>query len=162
MSSEARSTIEVSKRIEQVLSRPKRKTVTVLSCLIDMQDAFGFIPPDAIPAVAERMDSSVNDVYGVVTFYTHFRLQPPTKHTVEVCWGPACHVVGAAEIMKVVEDELGVDGEGDTSQGECSLRRNSCAGACAQGPVMLVDHQIHGRLTPDGSRDLVRPLKRSA
>ncbi len=150
---------EVAHRIAQILAKPKRKTVTVLSSLIAIQDEFGYIPPEAISAIAEKTGDSINDVYGVATFYTHFRLSPPTEHTVEVCWGPSCHVVGAPEIMRAMEEELAIKGQGDTPDGMFTLKRNSCAAACAQGPVIVIDHQVCGRLTPQAAQELIRNLK---
>ena len=104
----------------------------------------GHLPEGAIPAVAELTGASVNEVYGVATFYTNFRFTPPGQHIVEVCWGPTCHLVGAQEILQAVLQTLGLSEEGDTPDGKISLKYNTCLGACSQGPVVSVDHKIIG------------------
>ena len=75
---------------------------------------------------------------------------------VEVCWGPACHVQGAMQTIGTVLETLGLEGEGETRDGNVTLRYNTCLGACAQGPVISVDHRLMGRLSPDGAREALR------
>ncbi len=147
------------KRIDEVLRHPKRKTVTVLSSLIAIQDELGYVPEEGVPAVAEVTGASINDIYGVLTFYTHFRLNPPAKYNVEVCWGLACHTVGASEVMRVVQDELGFLAQGESPDGQWSLKRNSCVAACAHGPAITINHRVYGDLTPEKALRLLRNLK---
>ena len=142
-------------RVRQVLEGQNQPTVTVLSLLLATQDAIGFLPEEAIEEVAALQDVSINDVWGVASFYTNFRFDPPTEHVVEVCWGPTCHLTGAPYILQGVQNDLGIDGEGDTADGAISLRYNTCLGACSQAPVISIDHRLHGRVNVDSARDLV-------
>ena len=142
-------------RIRQVLEGQKQPTVTVLSSLLAAQDEFGHLPDEVIEEVAAFQGESINDVWGVATFYTNFRFEPPAEHVVEVCWGPTCHLVGAPYILKGVQDDLGLDGEGDTEDGKISLKYNTCLGACSQAPVISIDHRLHGRVDADSARGLV-------
>jgi NADH:ubiquinone oxidoreductase subunit E len=132
--------------------------VTVLSSLLAVQDALGWIPPEALEEVAAYTGSTVNDVWGVASFYPNFRFSPPTTHTLEVCWGPTCHLLGAQALLQAFYETLALSGEGDTPDGRFSLRLNPCLGACAQGPVASLDHRVYGRLTPEGARRLVREV----
>ena len=149
---------ELRERIRRALADQKRPTVTVLSSLLAAQDELGYVPEEAIEEVAGHTDASINDVWGIASFYTNFRFTPPAEHLVEVCWGPTCHVVGAAEILKQVQDTLGLTGEGDTKDNKVTLKYNTCLGACSQAPVMSIDHHLRGRLTLDQARELVTGL----
>ena len=139
--------------------RQASRTVTVLSCLLAAQDAVGYLPQEAIEEVARFTEHTINDVWGVASFYTNFRFTPPGEHTVEVCWGPTCHLVGAMPLLQAAQEALGLEGEGDTPDGRVSLKYNTCLGACAQGPVMRVDEHILGRMTPERARNLLAQLR---
>jgi NADH:ubiquinone oxidoreductase subunit E len=145
-------------RIRQALASQKRPTVTVLSSLLAAQDGLGYLPNEAIEEVADRTGASINEVWGVATFYTNFRFTPPAEHLVEVCWGPTCHLLGAPDILKRVQDDLGLDGEGDTADGRVTLKYNTCLGACSQAPVMSIDHRLRGRLGTDLASSLLAGL----
>ena len=138
------------------LESQPQATVTLLSSLLAVQDELGYVPEEAIEEVASFTGSTINDVWGVASFYTNFRFTPPGAHVVEVCWGPSCHVQGAMETIGAVFEALGLDDEGDTKDGAVTLRYNTCLGACSQGPVISVDHHLIGRLSPDGAREALR------
>ena len=145
-------------RIQKALTSQKRPTVTVLSSLLAAHDELGYLPDEAIEEVAAHNDASINDVWGVASFYTNFRFKPPAENIVEVCWGPTCHLVGAPGILKQVQDDLGLSGEGETEDNAATLKYNMCLGACSQAPVMSVGHRLHGRMTLDRARELVAGL----
>ncbi|MBI2170579.1 MAG: NAD(P)H-dependent oxidoreductase subunit E [Chloroflexi bacterium] len=134
--------------IRKALESHGNGAVTVLSSLLTLEDALGYIPPEAIEEVAHLTHTTVNDVWGVASFYPNFRFEPPCEHVVEVCWGPTCHLMGAPAVMKEVLATLGLNTEGDTPDKRVTLKFNTCLGACAQGPVMSLDHHLVGRLTP--------------
>ena len=145
-------------RIRQALESQQRPTVTVLSSLLAAQDELGYLPGEAIEEVAAFTDASINEVWGVASFYTNFRFRPPAEHIVEVCWGPTCQLVGASTILKQTLDDLGLSGEDDTEDKKVTLKYNTCLGACSQAPVISIDHRLHGRMTPDEARRLVAGL----
>ena len=136
-------------RIQQAIQSQKRPTVTVLSSLLAIQDLVGYIPEEAIEEVAAHSKTSINSVFGVASFYPNFRFTPPGEHSVEVCWGPTCHLKGSTEILESVLGKLGLDSEGDTDDGKVSFRFNTCLGACSQAPVISVDHELYGNAKPD-------------
>ena len=140
---------QLRERIRSAMSSQTQTTITVLSCLLAVQDELGYLPDEALEEVASRMDKTINEVWGVASFYTNFRFTAPGDRVVEVCWGPTCHLLGAPHILKAVMDELGLEDEGETEGNRTSLKYNTCLGACSQAPVMMVDHRLVGRLTID-------------
>ena len=148
--------------ISDAVNSQPQSTVTVLSSLLAVEDAIGYIPREAVEAVALRMDATINDVWAVATFYPNFRFVPPTEHRIEVCWGPSCHVMGADRIIAAAQDSLSLSDEGDTPDGKATLRYNTCLGACAHAPVMAIDHHLAGRITPESARQKIADVLRSA
>lgn len=138
--------------ISDAVNNQQQSTVTVLSSLLAVEDAIGYIPREAVEAVARLMDATVNDVWAVATFYPNFRFVPPTQHRIEVCWGPSCHIMGADRIIAAAQDALDLADEGDTPDGKATLRYNTCLGACAHAPVMAIDHHLAGRITPESAQ----------
>ncbi len=138
--------------ISDAVNNQPQSTVTVLSSLLAIEDVIGYIPKEAVEAVALRMDATVNDVWAVATFYPNFRFEPPTERRIEVCWGPSCHVMGATAIIAAVQETMSLSDEGDTPAGKATLRYNTCLGACAHAPVIAIDHHLAGRITPESAR----------
>ena len=150
----------LKERVTRALNSQEQRTVTLLSSLLAVEEDLGYIPREAIKEVANFTHSTVNDVWGVASFYTNFRFTPPGVHRVELCWGPSCHVLGAMGVVKAVLDALGLEDEGDTPDGKVTVRFNTCLGACSQGPVISVDHKLMGGLSSDKARDEVLALIR--
>ena len=148
-------------RLLRAINNQRRPTVTVLSSLLAVQDELGYIPEEALEEVAVLNDTTINEVWGVASFYTNFRFTPPGKHNVEICWGPTCHLKGASHILRRVMDELGLDDEGETEDDSISFKFNTCLGACSVAPVMSVNHRLVGRITPDSAVERVRLVKDS-
>lgn len=142
-------------RIENAVNNQPQSTVTVLSSLLAVEDAVGYVPPEAVAAIAARTGATINDVWAVATFYPNFRFAPPPEHRIEVCWGPSCHIMGATAVIAAAQDALGLSDEGDTPDGRATLRYNTCLGACAHAPVIAVDHHLAGRITPDAARSRI-------
>ena len=146
-------------RATQAIRDQKPETVTVLSCLLAVEDELGYIPPEAAEEVARVTGSTINDVWGVASFYTNFQFDPPGRHRVEVCWGPTCHVKGVMPVIRQVMESLGVREEGATEDGNVNLRFNTCLGACANAPVISVDHHLMGRMTPEKAGLILQELR---
>lgn len=145
-------------RVRKAISSQKQRTITVLSSLHAAQDELGYLPVEAIEEVADFTSTTINEVWGVATFYTNFRFTPPGEHLVEVCWGPTCHLLGAAHILKGVLGTLRLSGEGETEDRKVTFKYNTCLGACSQAPVMSIDHRLVGRLTVESARRLVEEI----
>ena len=145
-------------KLKAILDDNKGRVVTVLSCLINVQNAVGYLPDEAIAAVAEHTRESVNEVWGVATFYTHFRFEPPGEHTIELCWGPSCQVFDSKGLMHAAEGFAGCKFDGTTDDKRYTLRGLECAGACALAPVGRLDGKLVGRLTAERLTQLLSNL----
>ncbi len=150
---------ETRERVRNAISTQRRPTVTVLSSLLAAQDDLGYLPDEAIEEIALFTSTTTNDVWGVASFYPNFRFTPPGEHVLEVCWGPTCHLAGASRVLKAVQDDLGLVGEGDTEDRKVTLRYNTCLGACTQAPVISIDHRLIGRVAPDSAVELTAGLR---
>ncbi|MDR1546713.1 MAG: NADH-quinone oxidoreductase subunit NuoE [Deltaproteobacteria bacterium] len=113
------------------------------------QDAYSYLPVPVLEAIAVKLDIPISQIYGVVTFYAQFHLEPRGKHVVRTCQGTACHVRNASRILESLKNSLGVGPGGTTEDLQFTLETVACIGACSLAPVMMVDHDTHGRLKPD-------------
>lgn len=148
----------LEEQIRRAIHNQPQVTVTVLSSLLAVEDEIGYIPREAVEEIASATGTTINDVWAVASFYPNFRFQPPCQHHVELCWGPPCHLKGAMPVIDAVLSSLGLEAEGDTPGRELSVRYNTCLGACAQAPVISVDHQLLGRITPQEAQSAISDL----
>jgi len=145
-------------RIKKAIASQKPATITPLSSLLAVQDELGYIPDEAVDEVAQHTNTTINDVWGIASFYTNFRFKSPRDHAIEVCWGAPCHVLGAMEVIASVLEVAGLSGEGDTHDGKLSVTFNTCLGVCSNGPAISVDHEIIGRLSAEKATELMIAL----
>ena len=134
-------------RARRAVEEQPSPTVTVLSSLLAAQDELGYLPYEAVDEVSRCTGASVNEVWAVASFYPNFRFTSPARHSVEICWGPTCHVVGAQPILQGLVRHLGLDGEGDTEDGSIWLKYNTCLGVCPHAPAMSFDHELAGHMS---------------
>lgn len=132
----------------------------LIPLLQSAQDHFGYIPRRAITYIAGATGIPESDIYGVITFYGQFRLQPRGKYLIRACCGTACHVSGSKGIVEVIEDELGIEVGDTTEDGLFTLNTVACIGCCSLAPVMMVNEETHGRLTPALARKTLRDYRR--
>ena len=154
--------IGLRERIRAAIRSQTKSNVNVLSSLHAVLDDLGYVPQEAIEEVAEHMDTTINEVWGVASFYTNFRFTPPGDNIVEICWGPTCHLLGAPDILDAVQNELGLADEGETEDNRISLKYNTCLGACSQAPVMMVNHRLAGRIDAQSAVRRVAGLEAGA
>ncbi len=120
-----------------------------------IQDTLGYLPPEAIAVVADYLDLTESDVYGVATFYNQFRFNPPGKNPIKVCLGTACHVKGGDIILENFERKLEIEEGETTPDREFSIERVACVGCCAIAPVALVGETVHGNMAPSKVEGLI-------
>jgi len=128
--------------------------------LQQVQERFAHVSPEAVQAIARHLKVSESEVYGVASFYSQFRFERPGRHTVKVCLGTACHVRGGDNLMQFLERELKVTAGHTTQDGQFSLERVACFGCCALGPVIVVDDEVHGRMTATKMQRILKKCKR--
>ena len=135
-------------RLNNVLSAHKKTGSGLIPILQHVQEAFGYLPQEAIAAIAVHTKVPRSKVYGVATFYTMFRFTPLGRKHVCLCRGTACHVRGADQIREHVERHLGIEEGETTPDGEYSLETVACMGCCALAPCLNINSEVYGRLTP--------------
>ena len=132
---------------------------SLITILQKAQEIYGYLPIDVIYHVAEATGNSPAKVLGVATFYTQFRLQPIGKYLIMQCQGTACHVNGSERIASAITEELGIkDGE-TTEDGLFTLSNVACLGCCSLSPVMMINGEVYGRLTPDVIPGIIEKYK---
>ena len=122
---------------------------SVMPILQKAQEIYGYLPIEVQTMIAEKMDVPLEEIYGVSTFYSLFALTPKGKYNVSVCMGTACYVKGSGDIYNKLMDILGIAGGQCTADGKFSLDACRCIGACGLAPVMMINDDVYGRLTPD-------------
>ena len=125
--------------VAAILKKHEGERGELISILEELQKKYGYLPEAALRAVSERTGRSLTEIYGVATFYRSFSLQPRGKHIISVCLGTACHVRGGPNVAKQFERELGICPGETTLDKEFTLETVNCLGACALGPVVVVD-----------------------
>ena len=127
----------------------------LIPVLQQAQEEYGYLPEEILKEIAVKLDLSLSQVYGVVTFYTQFHLEPRGENIIRVCTGTACHVRGAGEVLDVLKEELGVDNGGTTEDLKFTLETVACIGACGLAPVIMVNDNTHGRLNAESTKDVL-------
>jgi len=140
--------MDVGEQVREMLAPYRGRKGVLIPVLQTVQTALGYLLTEAMPEIAEAAGVSLNTAYGVASFYAQFRFVKPGKHTVKLCLGTACHVRGAGTIADTLRRELGVAGDGVTEDGMFGLESVRCFGSCALAPVVVVDDEVHGRMTP--------------
>ncbi|HOX46867.1 MAG TPA: NAD(P)H-dependent oxidoreductase subunit E [Myxococcota bacterium] len=136
--------------LDEVLARhPQGQPAGLVNLLHDLQAAFRYLPEQALERAAEHLGLSSAEVYGVATFYEGFHLKPRGEHICTVCMGTACHVRGAARLLEQAERDLAVRAGQTTPDLRFTLEQVNCVGACALGPLVILDGKYHGSMAPD-------------
>ncbi|MDR1669095.1 MAG: NAD(P)H-dependent oxidoreductase subunit E [Oscillospiraceae bacterium] len=143
------ATPEQMERLDGVIARHKGQPGAAMPILQEAQEIFGYLPEEVQLKVADALGLSLSEIYGVVSFYTQFSVNPKGKKQVAVCLGTACYVKGAADILERVENKIGCKAGSITQDGAFSVDATRCIGACGLAPVMTVDGDVYGRLQPD-------------
>ncbi len=141
--------------IEDILTRHHHDPEALVEILRDLSSAEGYLSQEVILAVAKALHLPVSKVHGVATFYSMIRTRPRGKHLVEMCQDAPCHVAGGRAVWDALQQTLGI-GFGETSaDGEWSLEAISCIGLCSVGPVIRVDGEVYGNMTPEKVREVL-------
>jgi len=135
-------------RIDEIIDRYVGEEGALVQLLLDIQSELNWLPKEAIEQISKRFQVPVSQVYRIASFYKAMSLAPRGKHMVNVCLGTACHVRGGPRIMDKAEDSLEIRAGETTKDMKFTLERVNCLGCCALGPVIVVDDEYYGKLTP--------------
>lgn len=142
-------TKEQEQQLKEAIEQLKGEKGALMPVLQKAQEIYGYLPTEVQQMVAEGLDVSLAEVYGVSTFYAMFSLSPKGRYNISVCLGTACYVKGAGELLATLCERLGIDPDGCTPDGKFSLQACRCIGACGLAPVLTINDEVYGRLTAD-------------
>ena len=131
----------------------------LISILHKTQEHFGYLPQEVQEEIANNLKTPISRVYGVVTFYSFFTMEPRGKYPISVCTGTACYVCGAENIVEEFERLLGIKVGNTTSDGKFSINTLRCVGACGLAPVVMIGKKIYGRAKVEDMKDLINSCK---
>ena len=135
--------------MDAIIAQWKDVPGALVQVLEKVQDVYGYLPLEVQQFVAEGMNAPLEEVYGIVTFYSFFSIYPKGQHTISVCMGTACYVKGAGEILDRLQSVLNVEPGQCTKDGRFSLDACRCVGACGLAPVVTIDGEVYGRMEAD-------------
>lgn len=136
------------KKVDDIIARHRNEKWPLIPLLQEIQQEFGYIPPEAISPIAQALELFPAQVQGVITFYEQLYTTPRGKKVVRVCRGTACHVRGGKTILKLVKQNLGIEEGQTTSDLEYTLETVACIGVCALAPNMVIGKDTHGKMNP--------------
>jgi NADH-quinone oxidoreductase subunit E len=147
--------------LDTILERHDREPANVIAILQDIQAETNWLPEEDLRYVCAKLGIPLSKMMALATFYRAFSLQPRGKHIVQACLGTACHVRGAVRILGAIERELGIEGGQTDEDLQWTLETVGCLGACALGPIVVVDGEYHGQMTSVKATRLLQRIKKA-
>ncbi len=148
-------TIDLS-RTKKIIEKNKDKKGALIGILQEIQSVYGYVPRESVDLVAREMSVYPVNIYGILTFYAQFYLQPRGRHIIRVCQGTACHVMGGKELLDYLSRKLGIADGQTTKDGLFSLERVACLGCCGMAPVIMINNEFYGGVTIQKLDELVK------
>ena len=146
---------QLEERVKLILDSYQHDKEWLVSILQDIQAECNYLPKDTLLQISQDLDIPLSQVYSVATFFKAFSLKPRGRHLVNVCLGTACHVRGAVRVLEAIERELGIK-PGDTTEDlRYTLETVNCVGACALGPIVVIDGKYSGQMKTDKVKSLL-------
>ena len=144
-----KGTAQQEEQLMGVIAQYKNQDGALIPVLHKAQEIYGYLPIEVQTKIAEGLNVPLAEVYGVVTFYTQFSLNPKGEYKIGVCLGTACYVKGSGDILEKIKEIIGIDVDGCTPDGKFSLEATRCIGACGLAPVFTINEDVYGRITAD-------------
>lgn len=151
-----KGTPEQKQKLLSVIEKYRQDPSPVMPILQEAQDIYGYLPIEVQQMIADELSIPLEKIFGVTTFYSQFALSPKGKYNISVCLGTACYVKGAAAIVDKITELLHIKADECTPDGKFSLCTCRCIGACGLAPVMTINDDVYGRLTPDQIEDILK------
>lgn len=149
-------TKEQEEALKAVIEQYKGQDGATIPVLHKAQEIYGYLPIEVQEMIADGLDVPLAEVYGIVTFYAQFSLNPKGKYQIGVCLGTACYVKGSGDILEKCKSILGIDVGECTPDGLFSIDATRCIGACGLAPVMTINDDVYGRITADDVEDIIK------
>lgn len=151
---------ERDEKLQGIIAKYKDTRGALIPVLHEAQEIYGYLPIEVQKAISEGLNVPLTEIYGVVTFYTQFSLKPKGKYKVSVCMGTACYVKGSGAILDKFKEKLGVEVGETTEDGKFTMEACRCIGACGLAPVIMINDDVYGRLSPDDVEGIVEKYKK--
>lgn len=151
-----KGTKEQEEKLRKAIDELKGIDGPLMPVLQAAQEIYGYLPFEVQKIVSQELGISLEDIYGVVTFYSQFTLNPKGEYKIAVCLGTACYVKGSQEVVDKISEILGIEVGECTADGKFSLEATRCIGACGLAPVMTINDDVYGRLTADEVPDILK------
>ncbi len=149
-----------AEKLEGICSRHGGDKGGVIPILQELQEHFGYVPEEAVNFIADRLEIPRSHFYGVATFYSQFHFKPRGKNIITACCGTACHVKGSDRLINILGRELGIPEGQETSEDmEFTLEKVNCVGACSIAPVIIINKEVHGKMSAEGVTKAIKKLK---
>ena len=149
-------TPEQKARLDAVIAEMRDQKGCLMGIMQKAQDIYGYLPIEVQEMISEGLGVPLAEIYGIVTFYTQFSLNPKGQYQIGVCLGTACYVKGSGDILEKLKEKLGIDVGECTPDGKFSLTATRCVGACGLAPVVTVNDDVYGRLKADEVDDILK------
>jgi len=146
-------------KVDAIIAKHNRDTRSLLAIMQDIQEEARYLPKEAVQHISKELNIPVSRVYAMATFYTSFHLEPRGKYTCTVCMGTACHVRGASRLVEQLERDLEIPSGKTTADLMFSIEEVNCVGACALGPLVIINGEYNGNMTSDMVSKKVKKLK---
>lgn len=147
-------------KVCEILDKYENNHYKLIPILQEIQEVYKYLPEEIMTYISTALGISASQIYGVATFYSHFTLEPKGKHIVKVCDGTACHVKKSGDILNTIKKELSLtDKKVTTDDGLFTLEIVACLGACGLAPVVVIDEQVYGNMTPEKMTNLLNEIK---
>jgi len=147
---------QLKQKTKSILDNYQRDQGMLVSILQDIQAEYNYLPKKVLVEVSQALGAPLSQVYSVATFFKAFSLEPRGRHLINVCLGTACHVRGAVRVLEAVERELDIKSSGTTTDLKFTLETVNCVGACALGPIVIIDGEYHGQMKTDKVKALLK------
>ncbi|MBN2342536.1 MAG: NAD(P)H-dependent oxidoreductase subunit E [Deltaproteobacteria bacterium] len=148
-------------KVDVIIEKYNGEASSLLAIMQDVQDEANYLPREAVEYISKKLDVPVARIYSMATFYESFHLEPRGKNICTVCMGTACHVRGAERLVEQLERDLDVSSGGTTKDGLFSIEEVNCVGACALGPLLIVNGEYHGNQTTNSVSKLIKKMKKN-
>lgn len=148
-------------KVDAIIEGYEARPASLLAILQDVQDEENWLPREAVDHIAKRLKVPLSRIYSMATFFEAFHLEPRGKHVCTVCMGTACHVRGAKRLVEQLERDLEIPSGGTTSDMLFTIEEVNCVGACALGPLVIIDGEYHGTMTSDKVSKTVKKVRKA-
>jgi NADH-quinone oxidoreductase subunit E len=146
-------------KVDSIVDQYEADRGLLISMLQDIQAEYSYLPQEALIQVSKRLEIPISQIFGVASFYRAFSLKPRGRHLIHVCLGTACHVRGGKRILDRFERSLSINASDTTEDRRFTLETVNCLGACALGPIVVVDGKYFGKIRPDGVEKILKDYK---